>query len=80
MSGVRCANCRYWLRKTDITSVGSCNSPKFVKIIASDGQAPRDGVALWAVNDIDSYKVDFETGEDFFCVHFSPVNQPINQQ
>lgn len=60
----RCKECKYWLH--DKGGIGLCTCEKFV-FVDEPEKTPKDGIAY---HDTDGYQTEFETGEDFGCIHF----------
>ena len=68
----RCKTCTHWKRLSDSDAqyfgphAGKCASDSFVY----DDDMPADGLEYW---DHEGYSADFNTGEDFGCVHWAPI-------
>lgn len=76
----KCATCKHWSRVSGDFDVrfhgahaGNCASDAFTY---TDEQPtpkiPKDGLGYW---DYEGYSAGFMTGEDFGCVHHSPLEK-----
>lgn len=71
----RCETCKHWERNPDEAEYnnlfGVCHCNKYINRNRGEELSPINGVILY-----NSLLVDFQTGEDFGCVHWKTKEKP----
>lgn len=74
---MECKKCKYWTRISEKYAdkrYGNCNCEKFIYDDVCSDNIPKLKNDCLLYSDYESYRADFETGENFGCIHFKKVD------
>jgi hypothetical protein len=70
---MKCKNCKHWKRhEYGRNGFGNCNCDKFIDESADRCEIEFSTDCL-LISDFEQYQAEFETGENFGCIHFNPI-------